>query len=211
MAKAVKDKPLPPVPEGTHWFCLRTKRFSERPCATLLRVEMGIDVYCPMISFEKARRTGKVWVTEALFPNYLFAKFDFADCARRIKAVRGILKIVEFGGSAHPVPPRVISELKEASSGEETILIPTNIVPGEEVKVLAGPFQGLQAMVTRLIPSKDRVAILLELLGGEQEVEIATAQVMPDIRHPMEPHPPFINPNAGRQRTGGKRAPDSPC
>lgn len=174
-------------PEGERWFCVRTKRLFEKIAASALRADMGIEVFCPMLQFDRARRSGKVRVTEALFPNYLFARFEFATGHRRIKAARGVLKIVGFGGAPASVPDVVISELRAAVLEQETIVLDTSVDAGDEVQVIAGPFGGLRAIVTRVMPAKDRVAILLELLGTEREVEVPMELILPDAGHPLSP------------------------
>lgn len=175
----------PPFPEGDHWYCIRTKRLAERPAAAAIREELGSDVFCPMIRFERARRTGKAWVTEALFPNYLFARFDFSTHYRRVQTTRGVLRIVGFGGHPQPVPTRVITELREAVSEKETIILRSDLRPGTEIEVVAGPFRGLRTVVTRILPAKQRVAILLEILGMEREVEIDEKHILPGECHPL--------------------------
>ena len=35
------------------------------------------------------------------------------------------------------------------------------------------------------MPARERVAILINMLGQEREVEVATEAVLPDIRHPL--------------------------
>jgi len=39
--------------------------------------------------------------------------------------------------------------------------------------------RGLRALVTRVMPARQRVAILLELLGNTREVEIESERVFP--------------------------------
>ena len=51
--------------------------------------------------------------------------------------------------------------------------------------VAKGPFLGVRALVTRILPARDRVAILLNMLGQEREIEVSTAAVLPDIHHPL--------------------------
>ncbi len=41
------------------WYCIRTKPKMERLTSNLLRTEVGIEVFCPFIRFERARRTGR--------------------------------------------------------------------------------------------------------------------------------------------------------
>jgi transcriptional antiterminator RfaH len=56
---------------------------------------------------------------------------------------------------------------------------------GEEVNVISGPFRGFRAVVSRVMPARERVAVLLEVLGMEREVEISFDTVIADIPHPM--------------------------
>ena len=44
---------------------------------------------------------------------------------------------------------------------------------------------GVKALVTRVLPARDRVAILLSLLGQEREIEVSSKAVLPDMRHPL--------------------------
>ena len=50
----------------------------------------------PRVRFQRATRRGKVWFTEAMFPNYLFARFALRDL-RLIKATQGVAGVVHFG------------------------------------------------------------------------------------------------------------------
>src|SRR6185312_13830264 len=71
-----EQEPLNTWPTSTAWFCLRTHPKHECVAAAQLRQEANIEVFLPRIRFKRATRCGPAWVTEALFQNYLFAKFD---------------------------------------------------------------------------------------------------------------------------------------
>lgn len=174
-----------PFPEGVRWYCVRTKRFLERAASIAMREEAAMDVFCPMIRFERARSTGKTWVTEALFPNYLFACFDYSVAYRQVQTIRGVMRIVGFGGLPVPVPSGIITELRDAVSEKETIVVESRLSPGEEIEIVSGPFRGLKTIITRVLPAKQRVAILLEILGTEREVEIDESNVIPEQNHPL--------------------------
>jgi transcriptional antiterminator RfaH len=167
------------------WFCVRAKPKTERTTSQLLRTEAGIEVFCPLVRFERARRSGRVWVTEAMFPGYLFARFCYVSQHRLVRSTHGVSKIVAFGGEPTVVPDAIVRELRASVRDEETIVIESGIDVGEEVNVVSGPFQGVRAVVTRVMPARERVAILLEVLGMEREVEIAMGSILPDISHPM--------------------------
>lgn len=151
----------------------------------LLRTETEIEVFCPFVRFERARRSGRVWVTEAMFPGYIFARFGYASQHRLVRATHGVTSIVGFGGQPTVVPDGIIGELRASVKDEETVVIECGVEVGEEVNVVAGPFQGVRAVVTRVMPARQRVAVLLEVLGMEREVEVAAGTILPDVSHPM--------------------------
>lgn len=167
------------------WYCLRAKPKTERITSGLLRAEAGIEVFCPFIRFERARRSGRLWVTEAMFPGYVFARFIYLTQFRQVQASRGVMKIVNFGGPPAIVPDQIISDLRQSVKDEETVVIEPTVQVGEEVNVVEGPFRGIKAVVSRLMPGRERVALLLEVLGMEREVEVGLKSVLPDIPHPM--------------------------
>lgn len=171
--------------EDPRWYCLKTKPRTERGTAALLRADAEVEVFCPLVRFERARRTGKLWVTEAMFPGYIFARFPYPAQHRHVRAIRGVMTIVAFGGLPSEVPGDVIANLRDAVQDEETVVIRTPVQPGEEVSVIEGPFRGLRAVVSRLLPARERVAVLLEVLGMEREVEVGMDTVIPDILHPL--------------------------
>ena len=171
--------------DDLHWYCLHTRPKTERQTSQFLRSEVGIEVFCPFIRFERARRSGRTWVTEAMFPGYLVACFTYASPHRHIKAARGVIKIVSFGDIPSIVARLIIEELRNSVQDEETIVINSGIETGEEVNMVEGPFRGLRAVVSRVMPGRERVAVLLEVLGMEREVEVALSAVLPDVPHPL--------------------------
>ncbi|HXO97259.1 MAG TPA: transcription termination/antitermination NusG family protein, partial [Chthoniobacterales bacterium] len=56
------------------WYCLRAQPKREHIAAAHLRILQGVTVFCPRIRFQRATQRGLVWVTEAMFPGYLFAR-----------------------------------------------------------------------------------------------------------------------------------------
>ena len=171
--------------EELHWFCVKTKPRNESAARRMLMRDVGIEVFCPMLRFERVRRSGKVKVTEAMFPGYVFAKFNYRAQHRHVAGTHGVATIVRFGGIPSIVPDDVVAELRHAVVDQETIEIPTTIQVGEEVQVVDGPFRGLRALVTQVLPAQERVKVLLEILGMEREVEVETSRVLPDISHPL--------------------------
>ena len=162
------------------WFCIRSQPKHEHIAAAHLATDPEFEVYLPRIRFKRATRRGPVWFTEALFPNYLFARFDVATCLRRVCHARGVRGVVHFGDRWPVVPEAVIEDLRLALGGDQVHVIREELRPGEAVRVAGGAFHGLRAVITRVMPSRERVAVLLEFLGRQTTVELPKEALIRD-------------------------------
>ena len=161
------------------WFCLRTHPKHEHIAANTLRREAQVPCFAPRLRFKKATRRGAVWFVEAMFPGYLFAEFVYPALQRRVEHAVGIRGIVHFGDQIATVDSDTILALREKAGEEEIVTIDPEIKMGQTVCIAEGPFRGLEAVVTRLIPAKERVRVLLEFLGRSVETEVAVPKVLP--------------------------------
>src|SRR5215813_8963248 len=85
----------PGVPMGAGkrteaWFCVRTQPKHEHIAAAQLRQGRDIEVFLPRIRYKRRTRLGLAWVTEALFRDYLFARFDLDAAWRRVQGARSV-------------------------------------------------------------------------------------------------------------------------
>ena len=80
-----------------NWFCLRSQTKHEHIAAAHLAQLPKLEVYLPRIRFKRSTRMGPAWFTEALFPSYLFARFDLLSSVRRVHHARGVTGVVHFG------------------------------------------------------------------------------------------------------------------
>ncbi len=167
------------------WYCVKARPKQDGIATRLLRQELGLEVFCPKIRFKRARSTGVAWVQEAMFPGYIFARFIYPELYRRVAATSGVAKTLSFGGRPSILDESIIADLRLHVADGEVVEINSDIREGEEVKVVEGPFLGVRALVTRILPARDRVAILLSMLGQEREIEVPVATLLPDIRHPL--------------------------
>lgn len=173
------------ISEDSLWYCLKARPRYEQVARKSLQLDDVADVFCPLIRFERARRSGKVRVTEAMFPGYLFARFSYPAFHRRIASANGVSHIVSFGGMPSVVPERIIHDLRAIVAEDEVIELPNLPRVGSEVEVLDPAFAGLRALVTKILPAQERVVVLLEMLGMEREVEIRSDRVLPIVAHPL--------------------------
>lgn len=167
------------------WFALHIAPRQENKVALLLQRELALEVFAPRIRFRRMRAGQPLWTTEALFPGYIFARFEYLERRRQINALPGVTSVVHFGEGAAEVGEGMIAELRALVSDRDTIEVTADPQPGSDVIIAAGPMRGLRVLVTRVMPARQRIAILLEMLGSHREIEIETARVLP--ANPRQP------------------------
>jgi transcriptional antiterminator RfaH len=158
-------------PGTAAWFCIHSRPKHEHIAAAHL-VREGTEVYLPRIRFKRATRRGPVWFTEALFPNYLFARFEPGRSLRRIEHACGVHEVVHFGNHWPTVPDEVIVALRAVVQADRPHIIQPELQIGESVLISGGTFHGFEAVVTRVMAARARVALLLEFLGTRITLEL---------------------------------------
>ncbi len=178
------------VEGGARWYCLRTQPKREHIAAAQLRLQPDVEVFLPWIRYRRPTRNGPAWVTEALFKDYCFARFEAASALRRVQHARGVSGVVHFGSYRPAIADSVIDELRAAMAGQDLCELDEVLQSGDLVEINAGPLCGLQAVVTRVLSAKQRVAVLLDFLGRKTETELDCNQVKleSDQQHPWLRH-----------------------
>lgn len=150
------------------WFVLQLKAGGLERARTNL-VRQGVSSFMPMRR-RTARRAGRLMdVVRPLFPGYLFIELgQDAPAWRTINATYGVSKAVCLEpGKPVEVPIGIIAVLKAASSEEGNYVgDPDPFLPGETVRVTAGPFADILACV-EVAPECDRIFVLLDMMGRE--------------------------------------------
>jgi len=154
------------------WFCVRSQRRSEHIAAANLEKMCGVKVVNPRIRFRRNTTRGPAWVTESMFPTYFFARFDWKRSLDAVRHTFGVAGVVHFGCFWPRVSDEVIGELQALIGDEGVRLIEPSIAAGDEVEVAAGAFEGFRGIVARVMPARDRVAVLLDFLGRQSTVEL---------------------------------------
>lgn len=167
----------PSPDESARWYCLRTQIKREHIATAQLAKEAGVEVFCPRVRFQRLTQRGKVWFNEAMFPNYLFARFDWQNQLRQIQAVQGVAGVVRFGDFSPDIAPQIIADLRASLDESDLKVFLNPLEIGDEITISDGPMMGLTAVVTQLMPSKERVKVLLEFLGQPTEAEVAATDV----------------------------------
>ena len=154
----------------------------ESVAAATLDTLSEVEVFLPRtVRCRKEQLSAK----KPLFPGYFFAKFDPIVHMRNVNYARGVSYVVKRKGIPVPMPPQAMNELR-LMSPEGILEIPdkTHQV-GDKVKIISGLFKGGNGKVTKLIPTRERVKVLFEILGHNTEVEINEDSLEFPYAHPM--------------------------
>ncbi len=161
------------------WFYLRTEPKREHLAATALRRRFGIECLSPRLRFRRLTQRGPVWFVEAMFPGYLFARFVYSTQHRAVESSHGVRGIVRFGQRLATLPENTIIALQSKAGAEEVVTIDSSPKIGQPVHIVEGPFQGLEVVVTQLLPARERIRVLLDFLGRSLEMEVPAGKVLP--------------------------------
>jgi transcriptional antiterminator RfaH len=176
------------IPCAPSWYCVRTQCKREHIAAHWLRSHLQMEVFLPRIRFQRSQPRGLVWFTEALFPTYLFARFELGALIQQVDWAPGIRGVVRFRHHCPSIPGHVIDALQAGFGPDEVRVLDHSLRLGQTVRLAGGAFHGLDAVVTRVLPARQRVVVLLEFLGRQTMVEVETAgveRVEEDVRRQL--------------------------
>ena len=154
----------------SYWACAQIEPFRERLAMHCLGLN-GFEVYCPRMREQVRIRNRKIVHTPPLFPGYAFVLVVSAWWNARWSA--GVRRLVMDGEHPAHVPDDVITETRSRErNGLVEPVKPRGLTPGMRVRVVSGLLTEQIGMLAVLRPH-ERVLVLLQLLGGQQRVELA--------------------------------------
>jgi transcriptional antiterminator RfaH len=160
------------VPDGL-WYVVQTQINAEAKAARNL-VRQGFEIYLPRYLKRRSHARKIEKVAAPLFPRYMFVRMDIATQRwRSVQSTYGVSHLVLNGSDPAPVAGQVIDALKarEDASGYVTLDQRPKFAIGDKVRVLAGVFAENLGLFDGMA-DRDRVAILLELLGRKVRVSL---------------------------------------
>jgi transcription elongation factor/antiterminator RfaH len=160
------------------WFLVHTLPKSEGKAELRLKAQ-GFRCYTPL--FEKTTRHARKLrtVRAPLFPRYLFVILDLTrDSWSPIRSTIGVSRLfTNQDGRPVSVPVGIVESLIERSDGQVTRL-DIDLVRGQRVRILSGPFADFAGTLARL-DAAGRVQVLLEMMGTEVPVTLSRSALAP--------------------------------
>jgi transcriptional antiterminator RfaH len=137
--------------------------------------QAGFEIYAPRLRERRTAHGRKVTRTPLLFPGYLFVFIRLQWHTARWAP--GVVRLVMNGVGPAAVPDGVIEDLKARETGGLIELPkPPKFRSGDRLRVIHGPFAGHVGLYAGMKP-RERVEVLLAVLGGAQRVTLAVDAV----------------------------------
>ena len=130
---------------------------------------------------EEVEKDGKVKErVKKLFPGYILVEMIMTDEAwfivRNTPGVTGFIGSSGKGAKPTPLQPYEVDKIL-GSMGMTRLEAGTDLQPGNKVKVIAGPFNGMEGKIDSLDLANNKVMVLLDLFGQETSVEVMISEI----------------------------------
>jgi transcriptional antiterminator RfaH len=155
------------------WSVVRSLPMKERFAASQLELR-GFETFLPLVATRRS--------SQPLFNSYFFVRI--VEQWRAISTCFGVLCLVRVGDCPSRMPDAEIEALKSMVVGGFVRLpealgppVKRTIAIGAKVRIAAGPFGGMNGLYAGQ-STRERELVLLNLLGGQRPVAIASNLVV---------------------------------
>lgn len=118
--------------------------------------------------------------TKKMFPGYVLVEMIMSDEAwyvvRNTPGVTGFIGSSGKGAKPTPLLPQEIDKIL-GQMGMSRVDIESEITVGEVVKVVDGPFKGMEGKIDSIDMENQKLTVLIDLFGQETPVEVDFAQI----------------------------------
>ena len=170
------------------WYVVNTYSGHENKVKEKLEMRtnsMGMENYIFRVivpeTKEEVEKDGKVKErVKKLFPGYILVEMIMTDEAwfivRNTPGVTGFIGSSGKGAKPTPLQPYEVDKIL-GSMGMTRLEAGTDLQPGNKVKVIAGPFNGMEGKIDSLDLENNKVMVLLDLFGQETSVEVMISEI----------------------------------
>ena len=155
-----------------YWYTIRTKPRKEKLAKEQI-ILRGLQAYLPMLRVYPVNPRSRKYVP--YFPGYLFIYADLDVVgSSALEWIPHTIGIVKFGGEPAIVPEKLIDAIEKKlkqinNEGEKKH---SQFQHGDKITIKDGPFRDYEAIFDAQISGKERVKVLLKLLGDRRQIPI---------------------------------------
>ena len=169
--------------QGKRWYVLHTYSGYEENVAHNLKqrietLDAGDKIFNVLVPTEKKIKNGKRKVIEEkIFPGYVLVEMIVTDeswyIVRNTPNVTGFIGV---GTVPTPISEKEVQGLMKRMGVEEP-KFKIDIVEGETVKIIDGPFKNFEGKITNIDESKGKIKVNVSMFGRETPVELDFLQI----------------------------------
>ena len=170
------------------WYVVQTYSGFEKNVARSLREHIGStgmeqkfgEILIPTEEVVELRRGQKRTSERKFFPGYVLVQMDMDDEAWHL--VKSVPKVSGFIGGAGAKPSPITDQeamniLQQLKEGEDKPKPKYTFAPGEQVRVVDGPFQDFNGTVEDVNFEKNKLRVSVSIFGRLTPVELDFSQV----------------------------------
>lgn len=158
------------------WLVLRTRSHHENTVELCLR-QKQINAYLPKRTVQRRRLASgaKSFVETPLFPGYIFVQ-PREDQYENIRYIRGSCGLIFVGNKPAAMPEKDLEAVRVLVGSGTQLAVDSQLLPGQRVEVVSGPFMGIQGELIR-VKNENRLVINAPLLSSSVSVEVGSDEV----------------------------------
>jgi len=183
---------------ATGWYVLHTYSGYENRIEKTIRMmtasgeldkEVVRDVKIPSEEVVEVRDGKKRTQTRKFLPGYILVEMDLPNeeqqwklTCSRIKKIQGVTGFVGTPANRKPSPlsgdeARSILQKSGDIKGERPVRARQSFAPGEQVKIIDGPFESFTGTIEEVNQEKSKLKVMVGIFGRNAPVEVDLLQV----------------------------------
>ena len=161
--------------DAAKWYPVYTHARAEKKAYQAL-LKKGISSYLPLRKTLKQWSDRKKWIDEPFLKSYLFVHVTQSEMAE-VLMTKGIARFIYFSGQITSMPDRQIDDLKLLlASAVDIEITEENLLPGEKVKIKAGPLKDMEGEIVEYRTQK-QLALRFDSIGCSIIIHVAASLI----------------------------------
>ncbi|MCL6582813.1 MAG: UpxY family transcription antiterminator [bacterium] len=168
-----------PSPAEEHWYAVHTRSRHEQAVYERLK-NKSIYAFLPKIEVWSARKDRQKRIQVPMFRGYLFIRANLENRLwLTVLQTPGVARIISSNGKPVPIPENQIASIQTILENDTVVTPYPYLNVGERVRIVAGPLRGVEGILLRFKPNKQRLILSVDLLQQSVCVELNTIEVEP--------------------------------
>ena len=164
------DLSITPGTPELKWYVVQSKPREEERALHFLK-EKGFQTYLPRMEVVKVRKFKNVKSKQALFPGYLFCRFDKDENLGHVRWTQGVKKLLPESVSPMFVDDEIVQAIHSLEQ-EDGVIRKKPLQKNDRIRVARGPMQDVLGVFDNWTSDQGRVRVLLNFINYQASVEL---------------------------------------